>query len=104
MKCKFCNQNVKSKYLDFIKREVIFCDLHKPMKVHYKVSSRGSQWIISNNDYRLVYLNDQTFLQRYHPEAESVKDVYESVKKFDYDLKINPEDFNRKLKTILTFM
>lgn len=107
MKCKFCNSDMKSRYVDFIKREMVYCDNHKPVKVHFKSSlGGGNRWIISNNtNYRLVYFNNQTILQKRHPEmTSSPKDYFELIKKFDFDLEILPEEFDHKLKTILTFI
>lgn len=101
MKCKFCNSKMESVYIDYIDRNVIYCNNHKPTKVFFKTSSHGDRWIISKNNYRLIYWNNYTILQKIHCDTKS---TVELIKKFDFELQILPEEFDSKLKTILTFL
>lgn len=106
MKCKFCDKDVthKIKFFGGMDREIIRCDNHKPVKVHYKSLLNGDHWFITYNNYRLMYWNGRTFLQKINSGAESARDYIKLIKKFDYELKILPEQFDRKLKTMLTFL
>lgn len=107
MICKFCNQNMKLRYIEFIQRNSIYCDNHKPVKVIYRTYKNNSSimWIISYDDYVLQYWDDKTFLKKINRgEISSAKNYYQFIKKFDFELPIIPEQFPSKLETMLTFL
>jgi len=101
MKCRFCNSEMKTTYFH---SEINSCNNHKTIKVRFKTNKYGDRWIVSNNNYRLVYWSDRTLLQKYNPNADSPLNTYELVKKFDFEPNFSPEEFNEKLKTILVFL
>ena len=72
MKCKFCDEEMESKYITQINKKFDYCHNHKTVKVVYKSTIRGDIWTIRYNDYALVYANNQTFLKKCIPKQNRV--------------------------------
>lgn len=106
MKCRFCNENLEEK--SFRDSKYWVCKNHAPSRVGYKPItpwSWGDQWHITQGNYRLTYYNGETLFRKMNFESNSSpKDFYTLIKKFDHELKIKPEDFGKKLPTLLTFL
>jgi len=106
--CRFCGEILTTQY--FQNKEFYACNRHRPSRVGYKPSSSinnkiiDSKWIITYNDYRLTYFNGRSCLYKINRDKnDSSKDYYSLITSFDHELKIRPEDFVRKLPTLLTF-
>lgn len=105
--CQFCGEKLTTKY--FRDKEYYVCTKHKPSTVSYRPSSFingkliDEKWIITYSDYRLSYFDDKSFLHKMNRDSNSVKDFLSLITVFDYELNIRPEDFSKKLPTLLTF-
>lgn len=106
--CKFCGETLTTKY--FRNQEYYVCNKHKPSRVGYRPAllinnkALNERWYITYNDYRLVYFNGKTILNKINRDkSSSPKDYYSLITAFDHELNIRPEDFSRKLPTLLTF-
>lgn len=95
MKCKFCNEKMEEPFA-----LLAHCHKHEPIKVKYQLTRTHDVWTISHNNYSLIFSNNQTFLCKKYPDSP----ISKLIKKIDYDLKITPEQFDSKIKTMLSFL
>lgn len=108
VKCKFCGNPLETKR--FREIDYFVCNRHKPSKVGYKPVVPGSRiisdlWHVTHGNYRLTYRDGETFFRKMNfDENVSTKDFYTLIKRFNHELKIKPEDFGKKLPTLLTFL
>ena len=102
MNCKFCHQPMRTRTFPPGNTVSFYCDGHNQIKVAYR--DIRDQWIISNGDYRVSYWNGWSLIQKINHGAEHPQGYLTVIKRFDFDLGITPEEFSRKLKTILTFL
>jgi len=93
--CEFCNHQLVTDLFSFSFSSC--CTNHLPIKVYY--SSLGKLYIFSENEnIQLTRINDGGFwrIRVFKPQYQYLK--------FDYDLKITPENFETKIKKILLFL
>ncbi len=107
MKCRFCLESLET--TRFREVDYFVCTKHKPSRVGYKPMIPGKRisdrWFITYGDYRLSYFDGNTFFQKINFDKNtSPKDFYTLIKRFDHELNIKPEDFSKKLPTLLTFL
>jgi hypothetical protein len=103
MNCKFCNLELESKSFQYINYMV--CNHHKPAIVGYRRTDlSGDKWTVIYGDYSLYYNKGKTWFRKINKGSERARDYYTIIKKFDHELNIKPEDFSKKLPTLLTFL
>ena len=98
MKCKFCSTEIYPRSLDSI-IATFDCNEHQPINVRFTVTSTDTMTVISSNKFKLINWNNQTLIQ----EVVSLFPYIQLIKKINYNLIINPNQFEEKIKTILTF-
>lgn len=83
----------------------MICSHHKPSKVVYRyVAPYGDKWTITHGDYSLYYNKGRTLFRKINEKSEKSQEFYTIIKRFDHELNIKPEDFGKKIPTLLTFL
>ena len=71
---------------------VIKCNNHQPWRVTYNFYSKfGDVWKVFYGGYVLGYFDGGTSFEKISKNATKPTDYYQSIKKFDHELKIKPK-------------